>query len=154
MALLRRSAGAAAVFACALALTACGQRDIVIPTTGNSLTGIVKYGNEQLQFAMVLVSGGLSQTQGMIREDGTYFVDNCPEGDVLVAVNSDAGRGMFMSKSMAAGAYAGPDAKGAGKKKVDVKFIEVPKKYFDPTTSGLKTTIAKGENKFDIIIPK
>jgi hypothetical protein len=32
--------------------------------------------------------------------------------------------------------------------------IEVPKKSFDPTQSGIKTTIAKGANTFDIVIPK
>jgi hypothetical protein len=30
----------------------------------------------------------------------------------------------------------------------------VPAKYADPASSGIKTTVNKGENKFDIVIPK
>ena len=45
-------------------------------------------------------------------------------------------------------------AKSKGKAKVDLKFTKVPAKFFDPTTSGLKTTIKKGVNTYDIVIAK
>lgn len=34
------------------------------------------------------------------------------------------------------------------------KSTPLPDKYTDPSTSPIKTTIVKGENKFDIVIPK
>jgi hypothetical protein len=46
--------------------------------------------------------------------------------------------------------YKGPDAKG--QKKADVKFIDVPEDYANPETSGIKTTINKGANTYDIVI--
>ena len=64
---------------------------------------------------------------------------------------ADAGRGDFMSASMSK-TYQGPGTKGA--KKNSLKFIEVPKKYHDPETTPLKTTVAKGPNTYDIVIPK
>jgi hypothetical protein len=34
------------------------------------------------------------------------------------------------------------------------KLIDVPGKYFDPTTSGITTTVNKGDNTFNIVIPR
>jgi hypothetical protein len=137
-----------------IALPACGSRETTYPTTGNSLTGKVKYGKDELQFALILVMQGQAGSTGMIRDDGTYLVDNVPLGEVQIAVIPDAARGVFMSKSMAAGAYAGPDAKPGSSKKVEVKFIGVPDKFTKVETSGLKATVESGENHHDIVIPK
>jgi hypothetical protein len=139
---IRPWAGAFAVAVLTAALPACGSREVVYPTTGNSLTGTVKYGSEQLQFALILVMQENAGSTGMIRDDGTYFVDNVPLGEVSIAVIPDAARGVFMQKSMAAGAYAGPEAKG-GSRKVPVKFIGVPDKFTQVETSGIKTTVQK-----------
>ena len=135
----------------ALALLACSAKEVTHKTSGNSMTGIVKYGNDQVMFGLVIVNAGLQQSQGSIREDGTYLIENVPIGEVLIAVNTDAGKGEYMSKTMGQ-AYTGPQGKGKGK--VDVKFIDVPKKYADKATSGLKYTVVAGENNHNIIIPK
>jgi hypothetical protein len=50
--------------------------------------------------------------------------------------------------------YKGPEVKGGGGKRHGAKYLEVPKKYHDPETSGLKTNIVVGENKYDIVIAK
>ena len=34
-----------------------------------------------------------------------------------------------------------------------LRFIDVPPKFFDPQTSGIRTTTKKGVNPFDIEIP-
>ena len=68
----------------------------------------------------------------------------------LTAVNSEAGKGQMMGRSMAG---TDPNAKG-GKKAALPKMVELPKKYQDPESSGITTTTAKGVNKFDIMIPK
>jgi hypothetical protein len=53
---------------------------------------------------------------------------------------------------MMAEAYRGPEAKGSGK--TTVKIVKVPEKYFDPEKSGIKTTVNKGNNTYDIVIPR
>jgi hypothetical protein len=45
-------------------------------------------------------------------------------------------------------------AESKGKGKTRLRFVGVPPKYFEPETSGLKTTIQKGVNTYDIVIPK
>lgn len=152
----RKGVGPLLVGVLAFGITACGQRDIKLADTGNSLTGTVKYNSETIYYALIIVNQGLTQSPGMVREDGTYWVGNVQLGEAMIGINSDAGRGKFMADSMAAGAYAGPEAKGkdAGKKKTSVKFIDIPKKYQDPNNSGVKTNIEKGENKFDIVLSK
>jgi hypothetical protein len=130
-----------------------GLKEERLPETGSTLTGVVKYGDENLQFGLILVQTPTSSATGKIGDDGTYKVANVPIGPVKIGVNTSAGKGDFMSKSMAAGAYKGPEAKGKGKV-VGLKFIEIPKKYFEPNTSGIETTIQSGSNTFDIVIPK
>ena len=147
----RKGIGATSVaaLASALLLPACNSREVTYPTTGNSLTGTVKYGTDQLQFAMILVTQGTAGSTGMIGDDGTYFVDNVPLGEVSIAVIPDAARGVFTSKSMAAGATA-----KAGGGKANLRFISVPEKYTKTETSGISTTVDKGTNRYDIVMPK
>jgi hypothetical protein len=124
------------------------------PETGATLEGTVSLGTEQVPFAMIIVvsQDGKESATGKIEEDGRYKVTNAPLGEVKVAVNTDAGRGDYQSRAMAA-SYKGPDK--VGKKPGPLpNFVEVPKKYQDPQTSGLKTTVNKGSNTYDIVIPK
>jgi hypothetical protein len=119
--------------------------------TGATLEGTIKYGKEDVSFALVIVVGEGASATGKVGEDGRYKVQNAPLGEVKVAVNTDAGKGDFMTYSMSK-SYQGPESKGA--KKVNLSYLEVPKKYHDPETSGLTTKIEKGSNTFDIVIPK
>lgn len=132
----------------------CGSNaPVALPETGATLVGTIKYGSEELQYSNVIVrSGEKGVALGLILEDGRYRVENVPLGEVKVGVMPKASYGRFMSDSMAGGAYKGPDGKGRGK--VNLRFIDIPEKFYDPDQSGITTTINRGENTFDIVIPK
>jgi hypothetical protein len=80
-----------------------------------------------------------------MEENGHYKMENVPLGEVSIGVNTSAGKGMMMGKAMAA---------SKGQSSAIPKITEVPTKYHDPSTSGIKTTISKGPNTFDIVVPK
>jgi hypothetical protein len=132
--------------ALALAATSCGKfvREERLPETGATLEGTVKYGDENVEFAMIQVLAANGSATGRVGPDGRYKVENAPVGEVKVGVNTMAARGDFQSKVMAAGASKGPAP----------KFVEVPAKYADPEASGLATTVKSGSNTYDIVIPK
>jgi hypothetical protein len=111
-----------------------------IPETGATLEGTVKYGDEPVLVAMVGAAGSNSGAQGYIEDDGRYRIQNVPLGEVTLSVDVDAAKGELTGKIMA-------------KQKVP-KVVNVPAKYADPRTSGIKTTINPGENHYDIVIPK
>ena len=131
-----------------LFLAGCGigLREKRLPETGASLEGTVKYGGEPVMVALLIVQGDSGAAQAFIGEDGRYKVENVPLGTVHIAVNTAAGKGDFQGKLM---------AKAQGKAPGPIpKLIDVPAKYADPTKSGITTTVNKGQNKFDIVIPK
>lgn len=156
---LFRPAAAAAVAALALALAACGNRDhiaVARPDSGAVVVGTVKYNGEDVHYALVVVQGADGSTAaGMIAEEGRYRVPNAPVGEVWVGVNTNAARGVYQTALMRGGAMTGsPESGKSGRKKVSLKFIDVPVKYLDPAQSGLSTTVAKGENTYDIVLHK
>jgi hypothetical protein len=118
----------------------CGGRTVRLPETGAALEGTVTYGGEKVLVALVIAQGEGGAATGFIGEDGRYKLDNVPLGEVTLAVNVDAGKGQLMSKIMA--------------KQNVPKVVNVPAKYADPATSGIKTTIVKGPNTYDIVISK
>src|SRR5438552_11231046 len=135
--------GLAAAFAVLAA--SCGERGERLPETGASLEGTISYGGAKVPFAMVTVMGQNGMATGNVREDGRYNVKNVPLGEVTIGVNTMAAKGEYVSKVMA-------ESKGKGKS--PSKFVDVPAKYQDPENSGLKTTVTKGVNAYDIVIPK
>jgi hypothetical protein len=148
---------AAAVAAAAfLSLTACdtSHLPVSLPESGATLVGTVKYGTEDIHYAMIMVQSPGGTAYGRVDESGRYRVPNVPVGEVKVAVNTSAARGDYQTAMMAAGAMTGGPEGKAGRKKVSTKFVDVPSKYFDPATSGVSTTVARGENTFDITLPK
>lgn len=132
-------------------LAACGVSESELAESGATLTGTITHKGTPIEFAMVIVQSkdGAQSAVGKVNDDGKYSVSNCPIGEVLVGVNTDAGRGEFTSKTMQQNSAA-LDPK-ASKKITSPTFIEVPKKYFDPATSGLTTTIKAGENSYDLV---
>jgi hypothetical protein len=126
--------------ATAVFLSGCGgfgaQR---VAESGATLEGTVTYGKEKVPAAMIIAKGSSGTTEGFCDDDGKYKLTNVPVGEVTIGVNSDAGKGQLMSRRMA--------------KEAVPKIPNVPYRYTDPTTSGIKTTIAKGENTFNIEIP-
>ena len=125
---------------------------MTLDESGATLEGTIKYGTEDVQFAMIIAQTATGSATGKVGPDGKYKLQNVPLGEVTIGVNTDAATGDFTSASLAAGSYKGPESKGVAK--VDIRFTKVPAKFFDPTTSGLKTTIKKGVNTYDIVIAK
>lgn len=146
----------AAAFLCAglafVSIACGGVRQTSLDETGATLEGTIKYGTDDVQFAMVIAQTESGSATGKVGSDGKYKLQNVPLGEVLIGVNTDAATGDFQSAAMAGGSYKGPEAKG--KAKVDIKFTKVPANFFDPKTSGLKTTVKTGTNTYDIVIPK
>jgi hypothetical protein len=142
----------------AVAVTACGTPQhipVALPDTGATLVGTVKYGAEDVNFALVVVQGADgSASAGRIDEDGVYHIPNVPLGEVRVGVNTAAGRGEFQTAAMRAGAMSGSPEGKTGRKKVNVRFVDLPAKYIDPSSSGLATSVNRGENTYHISIPK
>lgn len=154
---LRSRLAALAVGAVALAVAACGgdssHKPVAMSDTGATLEGTVKAGGEQLHYAMIMVKSAGGTASGKIDEEGRYKISNVPLGEVQVGVNTSAAQGDFTADQMRAGAMTGgPDGK-AGRKRVNVKMIHLKEQYFDPASSGLKTTVQAGANTFDIVLP-
>jgi hypothetical protein len=140
-----RAAGSVAVAATVLFLAACKERrSDETRVTNSTLEGTVTYKGEKVPYALVIVYGDNMSSTGYVQEDGRYKVENCPVGEVQVAVNTDAGRGNYMSAVNNA---------AAAKKSVP-KFVEVPKQYHEPTTTPIRTTTKQGANTYDIAISK
>jgi hypothetical protein len=130
-----------------LLLAGCGigLREKRLPETGATLEGTVRYGTEPVRVALIIVQGEGGAANAFVGEDGRYKVENAPLGAVHVAVNTAAGKGEMTGRMM---------AKAQGKAPGPLpKMIDVPARYADPIKSGITTTVNKGENTFDIVIP-
>jgi hypothetical protein len=133
-----------ALLACIFFLAGCHPGEVRYPETGATLEGTVTYGKDVVGAALVIAQNSSGSATAFVDDDGHFKLENVPLGEVNLAVNTDAGKGAAMGRAMAAG----------GKGKGAPKIIEVPKKYADPNTSGIKTTINTGPNTYDIVIPK
>jgi hypothetical protein len=114
----------------------------------------VFYGDQPVANAMVIVATTAGPSAGGAQafadDEGNYKVDNVPVGNVLIAVNTDAPKGMMMAKAM-----SGTNPYDKNSKRATVpKVTEVPKKYHVPATSKLTFDVQRGVNKHDIRIPK
>jgi hypothetical protein len=138
-----------------VSITACGGENVpqARPDTGATLEGTVKVGNEQIHYAMITVRNASGSSSGKVDEDGNFKLTNVPLGEVQVAVNTSAGMGDFQAAQMRAGAMAGGPEGKTGRKKVNVQMINLKEQYFDPATSGLKTTVNAGANTYNIELP-
>lgn len=130
--------------------TGCDPYEVRLPETGATLEGTVRYGNEPVPLALVVVMGEHGSATGQV-EQGRYKVENVPLGPVKIGVNTEAARGQLISQEMAQ-SYKGPGGKGGGSP--PPRFVSVPSKYAEPENSGLTTTIQKGANTFDIVLPR
>jgi hypothetical protein len=129
-------------------ITSC-EKGEKLKETGATLEGTVTYKKQPVPYALIVVTGGgdFGSSSGQIGENGRFRIENCPTGEVKIAVITEAVKAQVM---MSSGKYAGPDAKGAGK--AAAKFLDVDKKYADPTTSGITTSVNKGTNEYNIVI--
>ena len=132
---------------CSILVTGLGCSDeerLVLPEA--SLKGKITYKGKAVPHALVVVAWGSMSATGNADEQGNYLVQNVAAGDVKIGVNTAAGRGMQTGAAMAA-------AQG-GDKSAKPSFVDVPAKFFEPSTSGISTNVkdAKGPNNFDIEI--
>src|SRR5687767_1429206 len=123
----------------------CGPTEIVYPETGATLEGTVTYGKDQVAAALVIAQNDTGSATAFVDDDGRYRMQNVPLGEINLAVNTDAGKGQAMGKAM---------AQSQGRAKGPTNLIDVPEKYADPAKSAIKTTINKGTNEFNIVIPR
>jgi hypothetical protein len=80
-----------------------------------------------------------------VEDNGHYKLENVPLGEVHIAVDTETGKSMARGKAK---------AQGQGKAKGAPRIIDVPKQFADPAKSGIKTTVNKGANTFDIVIER
>jgi hypothetical protein len=116
------------------------------PDSGATLEGTVTYAGQTIRVALIIAQGEKDYVQAFMTDDGRYKIVNAPLGEVKLAVNTAAGRGVMIGRQMAA-------SRGKGTGPLP-SVIDVPAKYGDPNTSGIKTTINPGANTFDIVIGK
>jgi hypothetical protein len=129
----------------AVFLASCGPKGVRYPETGATLEGTVTYGKDHVMVALVIAQNGSGAANAFVDDDGKYRLQNVPLGEVNIAVDTVAGKGQAIGKFM---------AQSQGKGKGAPKIIDVPTKYADPGKSGIKTTISKGPNTYDIVIAK
>ncbi|HEY1377111.1 MAG TPA: hypothetical protein VGF55_09980 [Gemmataceae bacterium] len=131
---------------CSLACQRTPQRGELPPPTGATLEGTVTYGGQKVMVALVIAQSQSTAVSGFVDDSGHYKLKDVPLGEVNIAVNTAAGKGA-MSGRIQARAHA-------KSKEPLPTVVDVPAKYGNPDTSGIKTTINAGENKLDIVIPK
>jgi hypothetical protein len=130
----------------ALLVAGCSRyREVRYPETGATLEGTVSYGKDKIGVALVIAQNGSGAATAFIDDDGRYKLTNVPLGEVSIGVNTDAGKGQAFGKFMAA---------AQGKAKGAPRIVEVPSRFANPATSGIKTTVNEGANTFDIVIPR
>lgn len=127
-------------------LTGCSDEQRLVLPEG-TLQGKILYKGKPVPYALVVVNSGQNSSTGNADDEGNYVVKNVGAGEVQIGVNTDAGRGNMMSATMAAAQ--------TGDKSLKPSFVDLPKKFFDPTTSGLVAKVENGTgvNSFDIVIP-
>ena len=134
-----------AVVGLGLLLAGCRGRYTQLPESGATLEGTVTYGPAKVPCALIIVQGTDAAATGFSDDNGHYKIENVPLGEVRIAVNTEAGKGQMMSRNM---------ARSAGKQQGPLpKLVDVPMRYTDPNSSGITTSIEKGENTFPIEIP-
>jgi hypothetical protein len=133
-----------ALFAVGLLLASCNPPGIRYPETGATLEGTVTYGKDKVGAALVIAQNKDGSAICFVGDDGRYKLQNVPLGEVNIGVNTEAGKGQAMGRLTAA-------SQGKGEAP---KLVDVPSQYAEPATSGIKTTVKKGANTFDIVIPQ
>lgn len=143
MVVLRRVSTFAFVAACLVALTSCGKKIERLNLSNATLEGTVTYQGKAVPYALIIVTNGKESATANADAMGKFKVEHVPLGQVQIGVNTDAAKGIAMSAIMSQRQGGGGQAP---------TLIDVPKKYFEPSTSGITTSISDGANTFDIKI--
>lgn len=127
-----------------IAMVGCDREQVLVLPEA-ILEGSVTLNGKPVPHALVLVAGeNAPAAQGFADAEGRFRISNCASGLVKIGINTDAGRGNMMGAVMA--------SQHGGNSSAAPNFVDIPKKYFDPSTSGIETQIANAEgvNTFDI----
>jgi hypothetical protein len=129
-----------------LLLVGCSfrEREVRYAESGATLEGTVTYGKDKIGAALVLARNETGQAMAFVEENGHYKLENVPLGEVTIGVDTESGKSQAKGRAM---------AQSQGKPKGAPKLIDVPSRFADPATSGIKTKVNKGANSFDIVIP-
>jgi hypothetical protein len=148
----------------ALVFVGCKKSD----SLGSSISGTVTYKGQPVTGGTMLFHASNNVFPASLKGDGTYTIANLAPGDYVVTVDTRAlknkGDPESMMKSMTQKMGKGdgaveklPDsvAKSLAKMKEmkqdnSVQFVQIPEKYADPKTSGLKVSVQAGSNTKEI----
>jgi hypothetical protein len=150
----------------ALALVWLGAGCEKNPNAPARVSGTVKYKDQ-------LVKGGKVEFQAHdggkysapITPQGTYTMTDLPVGEVVVTVETESVKPNQRIPVYGAGQGAGGRGTQGGGARGQMQpppanappaqtgeYVEIPKKYADPKTTTLKTSLNKGDNKYDIVL--
>lgn len=127
-----------------LILTGCNKQR----NAPASLTGKVVYNGKPVTGGMMSL---FKENEGNypvpIQPDGTFSVNQVPEGEVIVTVETESinpnkptyGGAMGKGKDSTPEEAKGSQNQGA--------YVSIPRKYADPSASGIKITLTKGKNE-------
>jgi len=128
------------------------------PST-TTVSGTVTYQNKPVKggsVTFIALDTGKPAASGSIKEDGTYSIPRVPVGEVKVCVDTKA---MDPSKVARFPKYAPPPGApapegltggGTDKEEMIRRFVKIPDRYADPSTTDLQTTISGLGAKYDI----
>jgi len=127
----------------------CGEKN---PNAPGRVSGTVTYKGAPLKGGTVrfhTAEGG--ELTAQISKEGTYSLSDVPLGELAVTVETES------AKPKKTEAYGGGRAigqqqppGGAPPPPDPSEYVQIPKKYNDKNISGLRPTIKKGDNTFNI----
>jgi hypothetical protein len=150
-----------------LAMAGCG------PGQGK-VTGRVLYAGTPVPGGRVLfvpVTPGQNSVSALLTEGGDYEAV-LPTGEVQVSVDNreleprpaiphgiprglPGGAQAKIAEALKKEAMAAPAGSTENpRQKIPGKYLAIPKKYYDPKTSGIQFTVQRGDQKHDIELPK
>ena len=111
-----------------------------------TLSGTVAYkGRKLTQGSVSVVSASGATASAAINPDGTYTIENCPGGNLKIAVNSpDPNEMARRAAEMKASGRASGQTAGftTGTTADPASWFAIPAAYGDPDTSGLSVDVS------------
>jgi hypothetical protein len=142
-----------------LAAAGCGGSKV-------NISGKVSYKGEPLKGGNVTFSStaGKGDVSSRIAEDGTYTVEKCPTGPVIILVETESLKPDFSSGPIAAKGgmvapptYSAPSGQGnvgnytpPQREDLSKRYVAIPLEYGDPAQAKIKYEVKSGETTKNI----